>query len=200
MTPFQMNMARGLVLPLAIRKRWHRWLMVYVFVATVACGVAMHQGLDRVTTLNEERIDLSKGEHQFQLKRSGVIDIGAYARDMSARMDECVAKLDAVNRFQTAGHRTTPLLLGLTVALPQGMEIGRFEIGEGREIKFEVLVPVDRRIEESLSPTRLIALWGKDPGLAGRIESFKTENSERVRVGGQTVLNWHFSATLAGEP
>ncbi len=193
-------MARGLVLPLAVRKRWHHWLMAYVFVAAVVCGTAARQAFNRVAALNEQRSQLSCEEHQFQSARSRQIEMGSYVHSLVKQYDACVDRLDAVSRFQSAGHRTAPLLLGLATGLPEGMELGRFEITGGKEIKFEVFVPADRRMDESLSPAKLTVLWAKEPLLSGKVESFKTENSERVRVGGQSVLSWRFTATLAREP
>lgn len=201
MTPFRMNMARGLVLPLGVRKRWHRWLLLYIFIATLVCGTAARQALERVSEWNEMRAKLLKEEFQFQSSRKhGMKNLGVHAFQLAGQFDACVSRLEAINRFQTLGHRTAPLLLGLALPLPPGMELGRFEIGPGGELKFDVHVPADRGVEESLSPARLTALWGKEPLLAGKVESIKTENSERARVGGQSVLNWRFTATMVGEP
>lgn len=200
MIPYQINMARGLVLPLMVRKRWHRWLLVYVFVAAIVCGTALRQAFNRVAALNEQRIQLSCQEHEFQSSRGSQWDMGSHMQQVVRQLSSCEARLEAINRFQVTGHRTAPLLLGLAAALPAGLELGRFETGNGREIRFEVLVPAERRVDESLSPAKLTVLWGKEPLLAGKIESFKTENSERARVGGQSVLSWHFTATLSREP
>lgn len=198
MTPFQINMARGLVLPVAVRKRWHRWLVVYVFVSAIVCGTAFRRAVVHVETLKGEQARLDLEEQRFRAQRSGVRDLREYAGALSVRLAGCVDRMEAIDRFQTTGQHVAPLLLGLSVALPQGMEIGRFDIGVDGVLAFEVYVPADRRIEESVSPPRLIALWQKEPMLAGRIESFKTENSERERVGGQNVLSWRFVAKLSG--
>lgn len=200
MTPFQINMARGHVLPLDVRRRWHRWMLVYVFVAAVVCGTAFRRAMTHMEEIRVEKARLDAEEKRFRDQRTGIGSLPAYTKLLTERFSQTVDRLEAINYFQTSSHQVAPLLLGLSVALPQGMEIGRFEIAGKEKLAFRVYIPADRKIEESVSPPRLIALWQKEPLLAGRIKLFTTENSERERVGGQNVLSWHFTATLSGVP
>lgn len=200
MTPFQINMARGLVLPTGVRKRWYRWLLLYILVATAVCGTAARQALDRIAELNKERASLAQKEFRFQSSRKQVRDMGLYASRLQGQLDDCLARLEAINRFQTMGHRTAPVFLGIAMALPRGMNLGRFEMTGGSDLKFDIDVPAGRHAEGGISPTQLIALWGQEPLLKGRIETYKTDDSERVEVGNQSVLSWRFTAALAGEP
>ena len=197
--PYQMNMARGHVLSLDARRRWRRWLAVYFLLVLVALGVSVgllaRDGF--ALALQRERIDVM--ERQYLNERPGVTSVNGAMRQLSRDMAACESQLVAIDGFRKEETRAGAILLGLVRVMPAGVDLALVSIdGPAAKLGIEVHVPVGRKLDESITPPRLIALWNAEPLLAGRATHFTSDKSERVQVGGHDMMKWQFTGLLGG--
>lgn len=199
MVPYQMNLAKGRVLPLATRKRWRCWLIVYLLLVVVVLGWSVGELARKCFALShqEERIRLM--ERTFLSQRPGSGSIETHLGKLSREMMACESQLAAINGFSQKECHAAAIILGLANVMPPGMELSQVTIDNAAAtLGVEVYIPSETKGNEAVTPPRLIALWNAEPLLAGRVNHFTSEKSERVKTGGSDVLRWHFSATLLG--
>jgi len=199
MVVYQFNLAREKVVPIEVRKRLRRWIVVYYAVAGLCLFLVIYALVRDALAVDSARASLAHEEKLFVQARPGAASAGAYMRGLAREMAGLASELDAVKRFQNLERNDAAVLLGLAEPLPAGMELGRVELdGAGGQLRFDVYGPMEQKIEDAMAPPHLISLWEKHPLLAGRVSQVASENSERVRVGGREMMCWHFTGTLLG--
>lgn len=199
MVPYNINMARGRVVPASVRKRWYRWLLAYFVVALTVAGVSVAFVTSDLVDLNLRRVGVERAERRFLGARAGVRNLADCLRSLSQDMATCQDRLEGVANFQGAGRRTAGVLLGLVEPLPVGLDVGQVEIdAAGGRVSFEVHAPAGRQIDEASAPPHLITLWSASPWLAGQVSRLTAEKSEHVRLGGQDLMSWRFTGVLGG--
>lgn len=199
MVPYQMNLAKGRVLPLATRKRWRCWFMVYLLLVVVVLGWSVGTLSRKCFELFHQEQRISVMERTFLSKRPGSGSIENHLGKLSRKMTACESQLAAMDRFSKKECHAAAIILGLANVMPAGMELSQVTIDNAAAtLGVEVYLPSETKGDEAVTPPRLIALWNAEPLLAGRVNHFTSEKSERVKTGGSDVLRWRFSATLLG--
>lgn len=199
MVPYRLNMARGHVLPLATRRRWLLWFAIYFLVVLVVLAVSVavltHNGI----ALSRQQEIIKVMERQLLDNRPGVVSVGALMQRLSREMGACEGQLGAINSFRVGESRTAGVILGLVNVMPSGIDLGKVGLdGAAARMECEVYVPAGLKADDGMTPPRLIALWGGEPLLKGRVNHFTSEKSERVIVDGQEVMSWRFAGVLGG--
>ena len=199
MVPFQMNLAKGRVLPLATRKHWRRWLIVYLLLVLTVLGWSVAVLTRRCVELfhHEERVSLM--ERQFLGERPGSVSVEKHLGMLSREMAVCESQLATLDGFWKKECHAAAIMLGLETVMPSGMELSQVTIDNAAgTLGVEVYVPSENKSDEPMTPPRLISLWNSEPLLAGRVNHFTSEKSERVKIGDQGVFRWRFSGVLLG--
>lgn len=199
MVPYQLNMARGFVMPLESRKKWLQWLGVYIVVCSVLiCGLLFIL-IRRSSHLQSQMDALQRQEAGFLASRGGQRSITDCRAALGVRMNAAVRGLESVSAFERGKCRAASILLGLTESLPPGIELGSLDFdAEGRKLNFEVLLPATVKIDDSITPPHLVTVWEREPLLIGRLSQMEVANSERVKRDGGDMMCWRFSAVVAG--
>ena len=199
MVPYQMNMARGHVLPLATRKRWRRGLAVYLLLVVAVLGGS-------VALLTLHGIELSNLEESLRLRerellnqRPGFANAGEYMRKLGREMAVCESQLNALNGFRAGECRAGGIILGLVNVMPAGMDLGQVSLdGAAAKLGCEVYVPIGLKNGDLMTPPYLISLWSSEPLLTGRVSRFTSEKSERALVDEREVMKWRFTGVMGG--
>lgn len=199
MVPYQMNMARGHVISPETRIRWRRWLTVYFLlvlaVLSVSVGFLTRDWV--VLRHQKERIDMM--ERQFLGQRPGGSSMADAMQRLSRDIAACETQLSALDEFSRGESHAGPIVLGLVRVMPPGMTLGQVTIDrQASKLGIDACVPAGRSSDDSMTPPRLIALWGGEPLLAGKVSQLTSEKSERVQAGGQDVMCWRFTGMLRG--
>jgi hypothetical protein len=199
MLPYRLNMAKGQVIPLAQRRLWFRWLMLYFAITLVVLGFCVSVLTHDILGLRRQRGVLEVQERQFLAQRGGGASVERHAAKVCHELNHCSEQLDSLSGFYDREFPPAALLLGLANVLPTGMDLGEVGIdATAGRLTFLVYVPVGRQIVEAETPPNLIGQWSVAPLLAGRVSGLTAEKSERLNRGGIEVLGWHFTGALKG--
>jgi hypothetical protein len=199
MVPYQMNMARGHLLPLETRKRWLRWLAVYFLIVLVALGVSVGSLTRTGIAIFNQQDRVRAMERQFLDDRPGVVSVGAHRQRLGQEMAVYESQLGAIASFRKGECHAAGVLLGLMNVMPDGLDLGNLSLdGTATRMECEVYLASGLKMGDSMTPPRLISLWSSEPLLAGRINHYTSEKSERVVIDGQEVMSWRFSGVLSG--
>ncbi len=122
-----------------------------------------------------------------------------HIRRLGQEMATCEAQLGAIASFRKGDYRAAGVILGLTKVMPDGIDLGNLSLdGTASRMECEVYLPAGLKVGDSMTPPRLISLWSTEPLLAGRINHYTSEKSERVMIDGQELMSWRFSGVLSG--
>lgn len=197
MLPYELNMARGFVLPLEVRKKWLRWFMVYLLVCSVVIAVVLFRVIESASYWHAKRDVLTRQEARVLVGCPDYKTLGEYKGVVDGKVVSALRETEAVVDFGQNKSRAGHILLGLAEPLPVGVELGTVDYdGEARKIRFEVVMPVTLKLDDKLSPTHMVAVWEREPLLAGRLTQMEVENSERVKRDGVEMMCWRFSASM----
>ena len=197
MLPYELNMARGFVLPLEVRKKWLSWFMVYLLVSSVVIAVVLFRVIESASYWHAKRDVLASQEVRILAGCPDYKTLVEYKGAVDGKVVAAVRETEAVVDFGQNKSRAGHILLGLAEPLPTGVELGTVDYdGEARKIRFEVVMPVTLKLDDKLSPTHMVAVWEREPLLAGRLTQIEVENSERVKRDGVEMMCWRFSASM----
>jgi hypothetical protein len=196
---YEMNLARGRVIPLSTRKRWRGWLAVYFLLVLLVLGGSVgYLTRTRIVLANQEE-RMAASEQTLRNQWPDNESVADHMRRLSREMDVCEGQVKAIDTFRRGDSRAASNLLGLVNVIPAGMSLGHVTIDSaGAKVGFDVYIPPTRKDEESMTPPHMISLWTKEPLLAGRVSHFVAGKNERVKIGGQDMLSWRFSGSLGG--
>lgn len=200
MERYQFNMARDFVMPMESRRKWLRWLLVFLLAVCVTIANVLYNVIVTTKTLEVRRSALDRQEQRILSVHPDYKTISGYVGSVGGRVSGALRDLDAVVAFERNETRVARILLGITEPLPPKLELGAFEFdGDAHKIKFEVVLPSTLKLDDKLSPPHLVAVWEREPLLAGQISQIEVENSERIQRHGMDVLCWRFTATVGGK-
>lgn len=196
---YNLNMARGFVLPLELRRKWLHWVVLYLLLMAAGIALALNYCVERSAFWRGQSQLVNAQESKLLRKQAGFKSVEDYQLSLEREVSACMRDLDSVLKFGQDHNRIASILLSLIEPLPVGLGLGtvNFE-GATRKIVFEVHMPVTLKIHEKISPPKLVALWEKHPVLSQYLKQIEMENSERIRNGAGEVMSWRFSAVIGG--
>lgn len=197
MVPYHINMARGFVLPLEVRKKWLSWFMGYLFVSSVVIALVLYRVIETSRYWHAKRDVVARQEAKILSGVPGYAKLADYKVAIQGKVVSSLREADALVEFERNQARAARVILGLAEPLPAGVTLGNVDYdGEARKINFEVVMPATLKMDDKFSPTHLVAMWEREPLLVGRLMQIEVENSERVRREGAEMMCWRFLATL----
>lgn len=200
MRTYQLNMARGFVMPLEARRKWLHWFFIYLAVCSVLIMWVLYDVIQGVTRARSRLEALRQQEERFLAGHPEVKTIADCKRDMDGMVAVALRNVKAVAAFEASEFNVAGVLLGLAESLPRGLNVGSFDFdSDSRKVGFEIVMPASLKLDDKVSPPQLIAMWEKEPLLAGHLTQIGAENSERVRRNGAEILCWRFSAVAGGQ-
>ena len=199
MDRYQLNMARGFVMPLEFRRKWIRWFFVYVAVMGVVLALTLYDVMRDSRYWLTQREALKQRESQILARQTGYKTVEAYRASLDQKMSACDRDLSAVVAFGKKRFPVAKILMGLMEPLPIGVELSRVDFDvEAGKLGVDVAVPADVKGYDTLTPPNLVAMWEKEPLLMGTVSQISVGTSERMRLIGMNVICWRFSAVLGG--
>jgi hypothetical protein len=199
MVPYHLNMARGFVMPLEVRKKWLSWFMGYLLVSSVLIALVLYRVIDSSSNWHAKRDALTRQEARVLAGCPDYKTLAEYKGVVQGKVVSSLREADALVDFERNKSRAASVFLGLAEPLPPGAELGTVDCNpEARKLRFEVVMPVTLKMDDKLSPTTMVAVWEREPLLAGRLSQIEVENSERVKRDGVEMMCWRFSA-IVGE-
>lgn len=192
--PFQFNLARGRVIPIAQRRRWYVGLFWYLCFMGLVLAIMAYAIATAWVGLKRKADRVAADEKAFLAQHPGQKSVGAFAAGMSERMGFLVAGIETANAFMKRDSRTTPAILALKKHTGRDIEIGEFEWTPEKTV-FSVCVPQDSRTGAEFAPPKVLAAWNADPVLKQTFGEISGGNSQRAKVGGVNVNAWRFEAT-----
>lgn len=197
MVPYQLNMARGFVMPLEVRKKWLSWFMVYLLASSAVIALVLYQVIETTTFWHAKRDALARQGARVLAGSPGYKTLTEYKGAVQGRVAFTLREAEALIAFDHSKTRAARVILGLVEPLQAGVELGNIDYdAEARKMHFEVVMPVTLKVDDKLSPTHLVAMWEREPLLIGRLTQVEVDNSERVRRDGMEMMCWRFSASL----
>ncbi len=198
MVPYHLNMARGFVMPLEVRKKWLNWFFAYLLVCSVVIALTLYWVIESVSTWHAKRDALSRQEARVLAGCPDYKSLAQYKGAVQGKVVSSLREADALVDFDRNKSRAANVFLGLTESLPPGVELGAADCDpEARKLHFEVVMPVTLKMDDKLSPTTLVAAWEREPLLAaGCLSQIEVENSERVKRDGVEMMCWRFLASV----
>lgn len=197
MVPYQINLAQGAVIPLEVRRRWHRWLLLYLLVGAVAVGWTVYAVIGEAMELNNRRDMVEKQENNYRKARA-LQGMDRHWEALVGRADVALREIEAMRTCQMClEKRVSSVLLGLMNTLPPGAELAGVELDkESRMLRFDIATPAGKEGQVNSTPAQWISGWEKDPVLGARLRQISAEISERSRIGNTAVMLWRFTAEL----
>lgn len=197
MVPYQINLARGRVLPLSARRRWRGWFAVYFIVMLVILGVSVALlTRTRIVLANQEE-RIVANEQRMQATWPGHVDVLDRIRRLNADMANCESQMAGLDAFRKGECQAGRVLLGLVNVMPLGMMLGPISIdAESAKLGYDVYLPANRKDEASMTSRNVITLWSSEPMLKGLASQITAGKSERIKVGGQDMLSLRFAGML----
>ena len=200
MTTYQLNMARGFVMPLESRKKWLHWFFAYLVLTCLVIVWVLYDVIQRVNLAQTQRDALRQQEERFLAGHPEHKTIPECNKALNAMVAVALRDVKAVAAFEAGEFNVAGVLLGLAEPLPQGLTVGSFDYdSDSRKVGFEIVMPASLKLDDKVSPPQLIAMWEKEPLLAGHLVQIENENSERVKRNGTEILSWRFSAVAGGQ-
>jgi len=199
MALFQINLAKGRVMPPASRAAWTWFLVAYLGLCGAVLAGLMNQVTRELIAIHEQRDELFRLEARV-LKTcvpEGTDDIVAYARQKSREMARSVDTLESIERILGRRPAVDEMLLGLAAPLPPSTCLGSLSLdGQKREIDFDVYVASERD-GDGLVPPHLIALWALQTNLMSQVVAIESVHSQQAKLGGQVFNAWKFRCRIA---
>lgn len=199
MIHYQLNMARGFVMPLEQRRKWLHWVALYLLLMAVAIALTMSHVLTRVMYWRAQQGLVADQEYKILSSNSGFRTVADYRKALGEEYSACVRDMEAVMKSGQAQGRIASILVSLIEPLPPGLALGLVNYdGEARKLSFDVVMPISMRLDGKITPPKLVSLWEKHPLLSKCLSHVEMENSERARAGGVEAMCWRFSAVVGG--
>lgn len=199
MQPYQINMVRDYVMPLPSRRKWLRWIGLYLVAMGVVIATVLWHLLCMVMDCSQQEAVLAIQERRLLATSPGFQKTDDLRQSLAREMAGVARDMELVETFAREEIPLGEVLLGLTAALPAGVELNRLEFdGSGRKLVYDVVMLADRKRPDNLTPPRLVSLWKQDPVLSSWVSAIEVETSERLKVDGVNMQCWRFSATLRG--
>ncbi|MEI6516436.1 MAG: hypothetical protein WCO77_10680 [bacterium] len=194
---YQLNMAREQVLSLEKRRRWFRWVFIYLTVAIVVIAGVAYSLTGSMVDLSARRVAMDEKERIFLKQHPEVKSVAEYQKKVTLELVGLSSSLDAVMQFKAQGQNSAAIVLGIAEALPQGVDLGRLALdGDGGTVKMDVYVPVALKRDVGLTQPSVISRWEGSSLLKNRIQQITSENSARVNLEGRDFLDWRFTGLL----
>jgi hypothetical protein len=199
MIHYQLNMARGFVMPLEQRRKWLHWVALYLLLMAVAIGLTLSHVFSRAIYWKSKQASVAMQEKKILLSHPGLHSLGEYEKKLGGEYSACVRDMEAILNFGQAQGRIASILMSLIEPLPTGSTLGSVCYdGDSKKIIFDVIMPLSLNLDGKVTPPKLVILWEKQPLLSKFLSEVEMENSERVRLGGQDAMSWQFSAVMGG--
>ena len=199
MNPYQINMARDYVMPLESRRKWLRWFGLYLILMGGGIAVVLFRVTTAVAEWQLQRDAQAVQEARLLAAHPGQKTAAECRATLARAVVATVTNLDLVVAAEMKEVPAARLILGLTEALPAGVELNRVDFdGDGRTLDFEVVMSSDRKREDGLTPPRLVAAWEQEPLLVNVLSRIEVETSERVKINGMNMICWRFKANAGG--
>ena len=200
MAVYEINLAKGRVIPANQRRIWYRVLFLYLaVVGTVFAFLANHVTRDLLAALaRREELPILERQclNECAAESGGILQ---YSRQLEAEMAWQADTLEAVQSVISRRTGVAQILLGLATPLPPGSSLLGADISSStRELGFEVVLLEDRSAG-GLSPLSLINAWTRDPALTAEVTEIRSTNSQRSTLNGRGVLIWSFTGRLTGK-
>jgi hypothetical protein len=195
---YEINLAKGRVIPARARRVWFCALMLYIALMGVVSVVLANRLTRDLVATRERRERLQILEHKY-LGAGPQQDIIRYADSLGASMAWHADTLEALNSIISQRSSVAHILLGLASPLPAEASLFSVELSaDKREIIFEVLTPEERSSEE-ITPPNLIAAWERDPDISREVAQITSVNRQRIVLNGRGALIWRFTGHLTGK-
>lgn len=197
MAPYRLNMARGFVMPLEVRRKWLSWFFVYLLVCSVLIALVLYRLIESGSIWHAKRDALSRQEARLLARCPEYTSLAEYAGAVRGKVISSLREADALVNFERKKSRAAGIFLGLADPLPPGVDLGAADYGlESRKLLFEVVMPATLKVDDKLSPTHMVAVWEREPLLVGLLSQIEVENSERLNRDGVEMICWRFSASV----
>ncbi len=194
---YQLNMGRGFVMPLASRRKWLHWVALYLVLMAVAIAVALFQVIDRALYWQAQDRLITLQARALLANHPEYGKVSDYKRSLEAEVSACTRDLEAIMTFGQTRSDIACNLMALVTPLPPGLGLGTTSYdAEAHKFSVEVVMPASLKMEDRITPQKLLALWEKNSCLSKY--SIELENSERIRLAGSEVMTWRFSAAMGG--
>ncbi len=200
MIHYQLNMARGFVLPLELRRKWLRWVVLYLLLMAVAIALILNHVVSQMIFWRGQQRLVSTQVAQMLRVHPEYKSVADCKKTLGEEVSACIRDMESILSFGGDQGRIASILLALVEPLPTGLGLGTVNYdGETRKISFDVIMPASLKLEGKITPPKLVALWEKTPLLSKYLSQVEMENSERTRPGGVEALCWRFSAIVGGQ-
>lgn len=186
-------------MPMEDRRRWLRWVGLYLLLMATAIALVLHYVIARAVFWKMQNNLVAAQEEQLLRSHSEYKTIASYQAALGQDVSACTRDLESILAYGHDQARIGAILLSLMETLPAGIGLGTINYdGESRKLAFEAVFPVALKLEEKLTPPKLVTLWEKNPQLSKYVKQFEMENTERILLGGVESMCWRFSAVVGG--
>lgn len=194
---YHLNMARGFVMPLELRRKWLHWVALYLVLMAAAIALLLHQVVSKIVFLRSQHSLSAAQEEKWLGAHPEYKTLDDYKKALRKEVSASVRDLDSILTFGRDQGRVASILLSVMETLPSELGMGalNYEVETGK-MDFEVFVPAALTLERKISPPMLVSLWEKHPLLSKSLTQIVMGNSERVRKGKGEVMCWRFSAVI----
>jgi len=200
MIHYQLNMARGFVIPLELRRKWLHWVALYFLLLAIAIALILNHVVTRTIFWQSQHTLVVSQEAKLLGAHPEFKSLNDYKKFLGTEVSACARDLESILTFGKSQGRLASILLSLIESLPDGLGLGTVNYdNESRKISFDVLMPVTLKLDGKVTPPKLMALWEKHPLLSKILTQVEMENSERIRSGGVETMCWRFSAVMGGQ-
>ena len=103
MQMYQLNMAREQVLSLEKRRRWFRWVFIYLTVAIVVIAGVAYSLTGSMVDLSARRVAMDEKERIFLKQHPEVKSVAEYQKKVTLELVGLSSSLDAVMQFKAQG-------------------------------------------------------------------------------------------------
>lgn len=199
MNDYHINMARDYVMTFNSRRKWIRWLGLYLVLMGVVIAVVLYRITMEFMDCRAQQESLNVQSGRLMAAHPEFKTAEEYKSALIRRISGAARDLSLVAAAEQTEIPLSRIMLGLTVVLPAGVELNRFEFnGETHKIGWDVVMLADHKRSDGLTPPRLVSMWEQEPLLSGCLGQFEVETSDRVKVNGVPMISWRFSAMTGG--
>lgn len=199
MNLYHINMARDYVMTFNSRRKWIRWLGLYLVLMGVVIAVVLYRITVEFMDYRAQQESLNVQSKRMMVAHPEFKTAEEYKSALIRRISGAGRDLNLVLAAEQTEIPLSRILLGLAAVLPGGVEVNRLEFnGETHKIGWDVVMLADHKRTDGLTPPRLVSMWEQEPLLSGCLGQFEVETSDRVKVNGVPMISWRFSAMAGG--
>lgn len=197
MPPFELNLIRDIVVPLARRRVYLNVMLGYLFLCGLGLVIVFSQATRQFIFTSDQQKDIQRVEQEFKALHPQQDDIMDYASLLQRNLKSLGKTIGLLETDIGSRVDLARVLVGVTAPLPvEALLIDVRLAVDSRILSFEIAMPIQEGGAPLYNASELVAIWLEDQELMEQVISISAVASRRRLVAGDAYFVIKFSGEL----